>query len=169
MQRLGTQRVRPANERGVIGDWSPVHPAEPAQDQVLIDLVFRLLIAPLVQVFQEHQAQEHFHWTGVSPMHQGIAMPLAEIITHPLIQRVVVQQPIQLLEHWIDSCDHLRDMCKDILHRIAIDQHGTISLHLHLLLLLFYHFSRSFFTPSPILPWSTWPEAPSQAPFRTAY
>jgi hypothetical protein len=75
-------------------------------------------------------------------------MPRALVVTHLLIQFIVVEQHIQTLEYWIDPSDHLGHAGKDILGRITVDQHEATSLHLSRLLLLFYHISRLSFIPS---------------------
>ncbi len=87
-------------------------PTKPAQHQAVLDASFQLFVAPLIEVFEDEQAQQHFHWRGVPPMHQGGAMPFAEVDPHLLVQLVIIEQGVQALEHRIDlGCQfgHLRE------------------------------------------------------------
>lgn len=47
-------------------------------------------------------------------MHQRPPIPLAEVNPHLPIHRVVVQQLVQLFEHWVDAFGHLRHPRKHI-------------------------------------------------------
>src|SRR5256885_4088882 len=124
MQRFGLQSVSPTDQRGIIGRWFPEQATEPAQHQALVDPIFGLLIAPAIQVLEQQHTQENFDRCGMAPMHQGVAIPLAKVVAHLLIQRVIIEQPIQLLEHRIDPFGHLGHTCKDIFFGVAIDQHA---------------------------------------------
>ena len=53
-------------------------------------------------MFEDEHAQQHFHWRGVPPMHQGILIPLAEVGPYLQVERIIVEQSIQLAQHWID-------------------------------------------------------------------
>src|SRR5205807_7918717 len=61
MQGLGLQGIGPAEPRRIIGHRSPVQSAEPAQDQVLIHLLFGFLITPLVEVLEDEHTQQYLH------------------------------------------------------------------------------------------------------------
>src|SRR6266852_3605757 len=73
-------------------------------------------------------------------MHQRVAMPLAKVGPHLLIQRVVLQQLIQLFEHRVDALGHLRHPRKHVFCLIVVDKHLAFLLHVVLarFLLSFY-------------------------------
>src|SRR5256714_7959203 len=124
MQRFGLQSVSPTDQRGIIGRWFPEQATEPAQHQALIDPIFGLLIAPAEQVLEQQHTQQDFHRRGMASMHQGVAMPFAKVVAYLLVHLVIVEQPIQLLQHGIDPFGHFRHACKDIFLGVAIDQHA---------------------------------------------
>src|SRR5712692_7645203 len=73
-------------------------------------------------------------------MHQRVPMPLAKVGPHLLIQRVVLQQLIQLFEHRVDALGHLRHPRKHVFCLIVVDKHLAFLLHVVLarFLLSFY-------------------------------
>jgi hypothetical protein len=77
--------------------------------------------------------EPHFYWRGMPPMHQREAVPLAKIGAHLLIQRVIVEQLIQLAQHPIDALGHARHPAKHVFGFVAIHQHARASLLLCLL------------------------------------
>jgi hypothetical protein len=97
------------------------HPAEPAQHQAVFDPAFQFFVAPLVQVFEDQQAQQHLHRGRVPPMHQRPAMPFAEIGPHLPVQLVIIEQSVQLFEHWIDLRRQLGHLREHIFSRVAIN------------------------------------------------
>ena len=123
MQGLGLQGIGPAQQRRIIGHRSPVQSAEPAQDQVLIHLLFCFLITPLVEVLEDEHTQQDLHRRRVSPMHQREAKAVPEIGTDLLVEFVILQQPIQVLEHRVDALGHARHPRKHILGFVAVNQH----------------------------------------------
>src|SRR5258706_11638911 len=62
-------------------------------------------------------------------MYQRPPVPLPEVATDLLIQRVIVEQLVQFFEHWIDALCHLRHPRKHIFCFIAVDKHPAFLLH----------------------------------------
>jgi hypothetical protein len=114
MQRLGAQRVLPAHQGGLVRHTLEVHPAEPAQHQAILHALFGFSIAPLIQMFAQQHAQQHFHRRGMPPMHQGPFIAFPQVITHLLVQLVIIQEPIQLLQHGIGLGGHFGHTGKHI-------------------------------------------------------
>jgi hypothetical protein len=57
-------------------------------------------------------------------MHQRPTIPFAEIGPHLPVQLVIIEQFVQLFEHWIDLRRQLGHPCCHIFSRVAINQHG---------------------------------------------
>ncbi len=129
MQGLGWQGIGPTDERGVIRYRGPGQPAEPAQDQVLVHLLFGFLRTALMQVLDDEQASEHFQRGGVPPMHQRGRMPLAKVGLHLPSQRIVGKPVVQLFEEGVDAFGHLRHPRKHIFCLRAVNKHLAFLLH----------------------------------------
>ena len=57
-------------------------------------------------------------------MHQRLPMPFAKVVAHLIVQLVIIEQPIQLLQHRVNPLGHLRHARKDLFFGVAIDQHA---------------------------------------------
>jgi hypothetical protein len=123
VQRFRSQGGGPADQGGIVGCRFPEQAREPAQHQALVHPIFGLLIAPAEQVLEQEHAQQHFHWGGMSSMHQGLPIAFPKVVAHLLVHLVIVKEEVQLLEHGVDPFGHLRHPCKDIFLGVAIDQH----------------------------------------------
>src|SRR6266699_4105110 len=62
-------------------------------------------------------------------MYQRPPVPLPEVATDMLIQRVIVEQLVQFFEHWIDALCHLRHSRKHIFCFIEVYKHPAFLLH----------------------------------------
>ncbi len=71
-------------------------------------------------MFEDQQTQQHFHRGRMSPMHQGGAIPLAKVGSHLLVQRVIIQQAVQLPEDRIDLLRQLGHRRKHIFALIKV-------------------------------------------------
>ncbi len=120
MHRLWSQGLLPAPQRTGIGHLMEGHPAEPAQHQAVGHPPLAFFVAPLVEVFEDQHAQQHFHWRRVPTMHQSGAIALAKVGSHLLVQRVIVEQAVQLPEHRIDLVCQLGHLGEDIFSRVAV-------------------------------------------------
>src|SRR2546421_30665 len=116
MHRLRWQGLFPAPKCTSIGYLMEGPPAEPAQHQAVGHPPLAFFVAPLVEVFEDQHAQQHFHRRRMSPMHQGGAIPRAFVGSHLLIQRIIVEQAVQLVSApdrslaptWVPARRHLR-------------------------------------------------------------
>jgi hypothetical protein len=61
VHRRRLDEVSPAPQRGIVGHPFGIHATELAQDQAVADPLFRLLIAPIVEVLDDEHAQDDLH------------------------------------------------------------------------------------------------------------
>jgi hypothetical protein len=66
VHRLRSQGLFQAPQGTGIGHRMEGHPAEPAQHQAVGHSPFDFFVAPLVEVFEDQHAHEHFSWHGFS-------------------------------------------------------------------------------------------------------
>ena len=81
-----------------------------------------------MQVRDFEQTEEDFYWRGVSPMHQRQTIALAKVGTNLLVQRVIVEQLVQLFEHRVDALCHLWHARKHLFGLIAVNKHPSFLL-----------------------------------------
>jgi hypothetical protein len=123
--RLGTDRVRPTDEGGVVRDGLQVEPTELPQDDRIGDEVLSLFVAEVVEPFDHQHPQDHLDRRGVAPEPSRVGIPAAEIRFDPLEEDIVVQQPIQLSQLWFEPQLELGDqLLEEVLRIVAIDYHG---------------------------------------------
>src|SRR5947209_7786113 len=94
----GCKVLAKPDEGGIIGHRGPVQTTEPAQDQVLIHLLFSFLVTPLMQVLDDEQTQDDFHRGRMAPMHQRPAIPLAKVRPHLLVELVILKPLIEFFK-----------------------------------------------------------------------
>ena len=66
LPRLGPDELCPTKKGGIV--WNPLlgNTAEPLQQGALANLFFGLLKTPIEELFEDKQAQDHFHRSGVA-------------------------------------------------------------------------------------------------------
>lgn len=94
MQCLGTDRLRPAEQGGVVWHALEIDPRKPAQHQTIGDPLLGFLETPAVEVFDHEQPRQHLLWGGMAPMDGRQAIPVHQIGAHLRIQLIVIKQAI---------------------------------------------------------------------------
>ena len=95
MHGLRLQQVGPAHQRGVVRYGVQPHSAELAQHQAVADEVLGLGVAPVVQMLNNQQPQDHLDWCGWSAGLSRTRPSSAQISFDLLEDLVVFEQPIQ--------------------------------------------------------------------------
>jgi len=121
--------VRPAEQRGGIGDPLKVEAAEPAQHQAIGHAPLRLALALVVEMLDEQQAQQHLDRPRVATTAEGLGIARAEISADLGVEEIIVEQAIQVREHGVGLLGQRGDAGKDIFTGVAIDQHGGAPSH----------------------------------------
>src|SRR5215210_466348 len=64
--RFGADRVRPADEGGVVGGTLQIQPAELAQNDGVINEAFGLFVAPSIESLDHQHPQDHLDGRGMA-------------------------------------------------------------------------------------------------------
>jgi hypothetical protein len=120
-QRGRLDGVRPAQQRRAVGHPLEIDPAEPAQHQTVGYPFFRLRETPIEEMLDHRLAQDHLRWRGMSAMVARVRIATDQVRTHQLKQGIIVQERVQLAQHWVALRRQLRHPREDILGAIAID------------------------------------------------
>jgi len=124
----GVQRVRPdgvcpAQQRGGVGHALKVDAAESAQHQAVGDALLRFAIAPIVEVLDNQEAQQHLDRRGMTPMAQRLGIPPAEVGADGSVEDIILEQGIKAAQHGVGLARDLGHAHKDIFWFVAINQH----------------------------------------------
>ena len=123
MQGRGLDRVRPAQQRRLVGHGLKVHPAEPAQHETVGDTGFGLTIAPVIEVLDDQESQDDFDRRGMAPVHERLRIAGCEIGADLRVEEIVVEEAVELLEDGIGPVRELGNAGEDIFVGVEIDQH----------------------------------------------
>lgn len=127
LQRRRADGLRPARQGGFAGYPLEVHPHKPAQDQRVGDPLDGFLVAPGIQVLDHQQPEQHLGRRRVPTMHGRQPVAAGQVCLHLLVERVVIQQLIQLDEDGIGLVREFRHPREHIFWVVAVDEHRNAS------------------------------------------
>jgi hypothetical protein len=125
LQRVGMDSPGPAIEGTGIRHGFEVEATEPTEDQAVGHKMHRLTIAPVIEVLDHQQPEDGFTRSGVATGHEGQGIASSQVGTDLAIELLVLQEPIELSQDRIGMLRELRDTGKDIVIRVAINEHAS--------------------------------------------
>ena len=123
-QGLGADQVGPADHGGVVGDGLEVEAAELAQDQAIADEVFGFLVAPLVEAFDDKEAQDDFDGCAVAAAGQAVGGAAGQVGFDALEDGIIVEQAVEFTEFGLEVSHELGHKLKEVDRVIAIHDHS---------------------------------------------
>jgi len=123
MHGFRTNEVCPTKKGGIIGNLLKIDAREPTEHQTIIDPVLGFLETPVVQVFDNEQAQNDFYGRRVTTTEERSGMSPRQICFQLAKKDIILQESIQISEHRIGLGGHPGNPRKHIFFAIPINKH----------------------------------------------
>ncbi len=95
LQRFGPDELTAADHRGIVGHTAEVHETEPAQHQPIGYALFRLLEAPVVQVFDQQETQDSLHQGRMPSPINRVGKTPRQVSFDLLKELIILEQDIE--------------------------------------------------------------------------
>src|SRR5215216_3241276 len=125
-ERLGTDRVCPTDEGGIVGSTLQVEPTELPQDDRIGDEAFGLLVAPSIESLHDEHPQDHLYRSGVPPEPRRVGVAPSEVGFHRLKQHIVIEKPIEVSQLRLHLQPKFGNHLEEIHGIIAVDNHRAL-------------------------------------------